>query len=51
MFTDEKNLTWEVWETKIQDKLKVNVRCCDEVTKLYTSINKLLKYLVSIYKD
>ena len=24
MFTDEKNLTWEVWETKIQDKLKVN---------------------------
>ena len=24
VFTDEKNLTWEVWETKIQDKLKVN---------------------------
>ena len=24
VFTDEKNLTWEVWETKIQNKLKVN---------------------------
>ena len=24
VFTDGKNLTWEVWETKIQDKLKVN---------------------------
>ena len=24
VFTDRKNLTWEVWETKIQDKLKVN---------------------------
>ena len=78
VFTDEKNLTWEVWETKIWDKLKVNadyystalsqiayvvshvegdaaehihVRRCDEATKLYTSINKLLEYLISIYKD
>ena len=24
VFTNEKNLTWEVWETKIQNKLKVN---------------------------
>ncbi|SLM34150.1 hypothetical protein LPUS_02852 [Lasallia pustulata] len=24
VFTDGKNLTWEVWETKIQDKLEVN---------------------------
>ena len=24
VFTDKKNLTWEVWETKIQDKLEVN---------------------------
>ena len=24
VFTDRKNLTWEVWETKIQDKLEVN---------------------------
>ena len=78
VFTDGKNLTWEVWETKIQNKLKVNadhystalsqiayivscvkgdtaehihVRRCDKATKLYTSINKLLKHLVSIYKD
>ena len=78
MFTDEKNLTWEVWETKIQNKLKVNTdyysmtlsqiayimshiegnaaeyihaRRCDEATKLYTLINKLLEHLVSIYKD
>ena len=78
MFTDEKNLTWEVWETKIQNKLKVNtdyyltalsqiayiascveddtaehiyIRRYDEATKLYTSINELLKYLTSIYKD
>ena len=78
VFTDGKNLTWEVWETKIQDKLKVNTdyystalsqiayvmscvegnaaehihtRCHDEVTKLYTSINKLLEHLVSIYED
>ena len=78
MFTDEKNLTWEVWETKIWDKLKANtdyystalsqiayiVSCvkgdaaehihvihCDESTKLYTSINKLLKHLASIYED
>ena len=78
VFTDEKNLTWEVWETKIQDKLKVNAdyystalsqiayivsrvkgntaehihaRCRDGATKLYTSINKLLKHLASIYED
>ena len=78
VFTDEKNLTWEVWETKIQNKLKVNadyystalsqiayivshvkgntaehiqVRCHDEATKLYTSINELLEYLAGIYKD
>ena len=24
VFTDGKNLTWEVWETKIWDKLEVN---------------------------
>ena len=24
VFTDGKNLTWEVWETKIRDKLEVN---------------------------
>ena len=78
VFTDEKNLTWEVWETKIQNKLKVNAdyystalsqiayieshvegdaaehiyaRRCDEATKLYTSINELLKNLASIYED
>ena len=78
VFTDEKNLTWEVWETKIQDKLKVNTdyystalsqiayiashikgnaaehihaRRHDEATKLYTSINELLKHLAGIYKD
>ena len=78
VFTDGKNLTWEVWETKIQDKLKVNAdyystalsqiayivscvkgdaaehihaRRCDEATKPYTSINKLLEHLTGIYED
>ena len=78
VFTDEKNLTWEVWETKIQDKLKVNTdyystalsqiayivsrvegdaaehihaRRRDGATKLYTSINELLKHLAGIYED
>ena len=78
VFTDEKNLTWEVWETKIQNKLKVNTdyystalfqiayivsrvegnaaehiytRRCNEATKLYTSINELLKHLAGIYED
>ena len=78
VFTDEKNSTWEVWETKIQNKLKVNadyyptalsqiayiVSCVegdtaehiharrrDEATKLYTSINELLKHLAGIYED
>ena len=78
VFTDGKNLTWEVWETKIQDKLKVNAdyystalsqiayivsrvkgdaaehihaRRRDGATKLYTSINELLKHLAGIYED
>ena len=29
----------------------IHARHCDEATKLYTSINKLLEHLVSIYKD
>ena len=29
----------------------IHVRRCDEATKLYTSINELLKHLADIYKD
>ena len=40
MFTDEKNLTWEVWETKIQNKLKVNA-------DYYSTALSQIAYIVS----
>ena len=43
VFTDEKNLTWEVWETKIQDKLKVN-------TDYYSTALSQIAYIMSCVK-
>ena len=43
VFTDEKNLTWEVWETKIQNKLKVN-------TDYYSMTLSQIVYIVSHVK-
>ena len=40
VFTDEKNLTWEVWETKIQNKLKVNA-------DYYSTALSQIAYIVS----
>ena len=43
VFTDEKNLTWEVWETKIQNKLKVNA-------DYYSTALSQIAYIVSHVK-